>query len=62
MYLEKVYDSVDRDAMWWVLEMNSVNGNKNIYADTEVCVRLCRHIHDLGKCMIVLIRMPCGGF
>ena len=32
--------------MWWILEVNGVNGNKDFYVKSEVCVRLCRQESD----------------
>ena len=43
MDLEKVYDRVDRNAMWRVLNMYGVNGMllnviRSFYAESEACV------------------------
>ena len=47
MDLEKVYDRIDRDAMWRVLSMYGINGKllkvvQSLYERSEVCVRVCR--------------------
>ena len=45
--LEKVYDKVDREAMWRVLSMYGINGQllkavQSLYEKSEACVRVCR--------------------
>ena len=47
MDLEKVYDRIDRDAMWRVLSMYGINGQllkavQSLYTGSEACVRVCR--------------------
>ena len=49
--LEKVYDRVDRDAMWKVLRMYGINGNllsaiQSLYEESEAMVRVCRKEGD----------------
>ena len=44
-YLERVYDSVDRKAMWSVLRLYGVGGKllkvvKSMYNDSRTCVRV----------------------
>ena len=47
MDLEKVYDRVDREAMWRVLGMYGINGQllkavQSLYEKSGACVRVCR--------------------
>ena len=47
MDFEKVYDRVDREAMWRVLGMYGINGHllkvvQSLYEKSEECVRVCR--------------------
>ena len=46
MDLEKVYDRVDREAMWRVLGMYGINGQllkavQSLHEKSEACVRVC---------------------
>ena len=43
--LEKVYDRVNREALWQVLKMYNMggklwSGNKSMYIDSSACVRV----------------------
>ena len=45
--LEKVYDRVNREALWQVLRVNDVRGKllcgiKSIYVDSLACIRVKR--------------------
>ena len=47
MNLEKVYDRVDREAMWRVLGLYGIHGQllkamQSIFEKSEACVRVCR--------------------
>ena len=51
MDLEEVYDRIDRNAMWRVLEMYGINDNllraiKSFYNGSDACVRVCRKMSD----------------
>ena len=45
MYQEKAYDTVDRDALWQVLQLYGVGGKllkavQRFYVDSKECVRI----------------------